>query len=543
MKKTVKILSLLLTMVLTLSIFTSCSQKKEVSSGSTLTYWASPTSQVTQTLTSFSEMLMYQEINKATGINVEFIHPSQGTSGSEAFQILLASADFPDIIEYNWSSYAGGPDRAIEEGVIISLNDYLEEYAPNYYNYMEGEYGKEKDYIYRRQSTTEQGNYYGFKNLAIGSYRGFGGFYVRKDLIDKWGMDIPQTIDDWEMVFEKAKSEGFEVPFTCQNMVFSPSSEDINAFNSAYGVGKGFYLDGENVKFGPFEANYKNYIEKLASWTKKGYIDKDFVTNDNSNIAAYMANGKSVASWGFVGSGLGTIIPAVKQNYPDSEFELAACPFPVLKKGDIPRFQNYCDESIEPAAAISKQCGENDEQRYKDAVRWCDYPYSEEGKILCSFGVEGVTYTKEKDEDGNVHYVYTDAIIDHEKIGAHSIEAALYHFFRPGNGPGLKQHPDYLNGFYQYDAQKDAIKIWNEHVEESRGTYFPKAVSFNDEESTRIAELTSYAQDNLIAGITNIILGKQSMDEYDSIVKKAKKDGYGELLKIYQSAYSRYLKK
>ena len=87
---------------------------------------------------------MFQEMEKATGTKVEFLHPTSGSTGSEAFQILLASGDYPDMIEYSWASYAGGPQQAIDDGIIISLNDYLEDYAPNYYDWLEGEKGKEK---------------------------------------------------------------------------------------------------------------------------------------------------------------------------------------------------------------------------------------------------------------------------------------------------------------------------------------------------------------------------------------------------------------
>ena len=53
---------------------------------------------------------------------------------------------------YGWggTAYAGGPDQAIADGVIIALNDYLEEYAPNYYSYMEGDRADEGGYEYKK---------------------------------------------------------------------------------------------------------------------------------------------------------------------------------------------------------------------------------------------------------------------------------------------------------------------------------------------------------------------------------------------------------
>ena len=130
--------------------------------------------------------------------------------------------------------------------------------------------------------------------------------------------------------------------------------------------------------------------------------------------------------------------------------------------------------------------------------------------------------------------------MDHEKIGAHSVEAALWHFFRPSNSPGLNQHPDYLNGFYPYEEQKEAIKIWNEHIDEAK-KHVLQGLSYTGEEATNKANIEAKGRDNLDAAISNIILGKASSDTLDDAIKQARKDGYSNLLKIQQAAYDRYL--
>ncbi len=538
MKKILKVISLVLCLVFVLGLFSACSDKPASKTSSAYTYWASLDSRAAQTITSYNEMLYYQEVCKATGIDVEFIHPASGSTGAEAFQILLSSGNYPDIIEYNWTKYAGGPDVAIADNVIIALNDYIKDYAPNYYDYMEGEKGKANDYLYRAQALTNGGNYYGFNALCIGNYRGTSGFYVRKDKLDEWNLDVPATIDDWENLFKTAKANGFTTPFVGTSTTFGFSSG--NQFNIAWRVGKNFYLDGDTVKFGPNEKAYKDYVAKMAEWVKLGYVDKDYVTNTNIEVEGYMTSGKSVACYGYVGSGIGKLLPAMAEK--DPKFDLVACPFPVLKDGETPWAQEMQSEVI-PAytAAISTQCGAEDEDRYKGAMAWLDYLYSDEGMILKFFGVEGDTYTTEIGEDGETHYVYTDKIYDHEKLGAHSIEAVLYKFMRPGGGPGFSDHPDYLNGFYSYEQQKDAIKVWNANLEEARKHILPP-LTYTTEEAAKIANIQASERENLNAVISNIILGKASLDTLDSAVKSAMENGYAEYLKIQQEAYDRYKK-
>lgn len=536
MKKTAKIIAFILSFVMIISLC-GCGNKEKSSGEKEFTYWQTMAPNSSKTLTTFEDMMMYKEMAKATGINIKFIHPAAGSVGTEAFQILLSSGDYPDMIEYDWANYAGGPDQAVNDGVIISLNDYLEKYAPNYFDYMEGKKGKEASYGYKSATVSNSGNYYGFKALNIGSFRGFEGLYVRKDMLDKWGIDIPETIDDWTLLFKTAKENGVKSPLTGPQQLFTVKY--TNLFNTAWKVGKNFYVDNGKVKFGPFEKAYKDYVAKMAEWTKAGYVDIDYVTNDSTTIHANMTNGNSVAAFGYVGSNMGMLLPAMETRDPD--YNLAACPYPVLKKGDTPWFQAIQARASDPTLAISVQCGKDDENRYIDAIKWCDYLYSDEGLVLKSFGIEGDTFTTEKGEDGEEHYIYTDKINkNYNDIGGQSITDALYHYMRPANAPGINQHPDYLNGMYAYEQQKEAIVLWNKYSDVAEKHVLP-SLPYTGEEASRKAEIESAARDNLDAAISNIILGKASIDTLDAAVEKARKSGYGELLKIQQTAYDRYI--
>lgn len=537
MKKLTKILAVILTMVLIGGTFASCGSENKVSTGGKYTYWVTLDGNTAQTLTSFNEHLMYQEMQKRTGTEVEFIHPAKGSTGSEAFQILMASGDFPDMIEYYWRNYAGGPDQAINDGVIIALNDYLEDYAPNYYSYMEGKNSKEKDY--KLGAISNDGNYYGFKDLRASDYAGFEGLYVRADLLKKWGLDIPETIDDWENVFKVAKENGIKYPLTCNQSVLV--AFDKATFQNGWNVGGGYYLDGKTVKFGPFQPEYKEYIKKMNEWVKKGYIDIDFVTNDITTIRGALTNGTSIASQGGIGGDLGTLLSAMKER--DPEYDLVACPYPVMKKGDMPRFQWVGQDAGDPCVAISVQCGKDNEERYKEAINFCDYLYSDEGIILKNFGVEGDTFTIEKDENGEEHYVYTDKVVkNYDEFGASNLSAALYHFVIPANHPGFSQHPDYFRGYYEYAQQREALDVWNKYLDNAKKYVFPlSSINYTSEEAAEISNIEFAANDNLKAAICDMILGKRSIDDYDEVVKEAKKAGYDRHIEINQAAYNRYI--
>ncbi len=534
MKKSIKLTALICVILMVVGCFSGCGNKEEKvqNDGKSFTFWTVIDPMSGTTLSSYNDMLLYQEMEKRTGVHIDFIHPIEGSTGNEAFIAMLSGDKIPDMIEYSWDGYTGGPQQALDDEVIISLNDYLKDHAPNYYEYMEGETGKANDYRWKLEATTDDGRYYGFNVLNIGSLKAFAGLYIRGDKLREWGMEIPETIDDWTAVLAKAKSAGFQKPFTSTLGPMSFRSLGDTSFNSAFNVGKGLYLEGDEVVFAPFQKGFKEYVAQLADWTKAGYLDTGFVTNDNTKIEGNMANDISVAAWGWIGSGIGKILPAGQTLNP--EYELVACPYPVAEKGGKAEFQQIYPEATALAIGITPSCG-----NIEKAVEWCDFVYGEEGSLLQIFGVEGDTYTTEEREDG-IHYVYTDKIKYPTEFN--SVTDALYHYMLPCNHPGFNQHPDYLEGYYPYPQQVDAVNIWNECTEYAKPHKLP-TLSYTEEESREQTDIKEIAEAELEVAICDIILGKKSIDSYDEAIKKAKENGYDRYIEITQNAYDRYILK
>lgn len=536
MRKSKRILAFIAALALVVSA-SGCGKKETSGSGNAgnkeLTFWTVMDPNTTQSYNTNGDMLLYKELEKRTGVKVDFIHPIAGSTGNEAFLTMLTSKEMPDIMEYWWSDYNGGPEKAIEDEVIIALNDYLEELAPNYYDYMEGEKGKANNYLYKLQATSDKGHYYGFNTLAIGSSRTFAGICVRGDKLKEWGMSIPETIDEWTAVFAKAKADGFEYPFTCINdaLTFIGNS---HSFNTAFGVGKNLYLKGDKIVFAPFEEGFKEYIAQIAEWSKLGYIDPSYITNGWGDLDGNLANGISVAAFHYV-SDMGNITTAAKEKNPD--FELVACPYPVAEKGQTAEFQGVSAEAYTQALAISAKS-----ENIEEAIKWCDYIYSEEGNILHTFGVEGDTF-EIVEKDGEKHYSYTEKITKPENSGVTSIAQAIYKYCLPANHPGLTQHPDYLASYYPLSLQKDALELWNKNLDAARKHTLPDVLAYSKEESRELTDIKEIAENELEIAISDIILGKASIDTYDAAIKKAKENGYNRLIEITQAAYDRYIGK
>ena len=138
MKRTIKVIAVGVVTALFTASLAGCggSKEKEVvkTEGKSFTYWATMDGISAATISDYSEMMMWQELEKRTGIHIDFIHPIEGSTGNEAFIAMMSGSERPDMIEYGWDNYTGGPQQALEDEVVIALDDYLKEYAPNYYD-------------------------------------------------------------------------------------------------------------------------------------------------------------------------------------------------------------------------------------------------------------------------------------------------------------------------------------------------------------------------------------------------------------------------
>ena len=84
--------------------------------------------------TYFSDMndrKITQYIEELTNIHMEYQIPAQGME-NETFGLLITSNDWPDIMWMNDIPITGGPDKWIDDGIVLELNDLIEDYAPNY---------------------------------------------------------------------------------------------------------------------------------------------------------------------------------------------------------------------------------------------------------------------------------------------------------------------------------------------------------------------------------------------------------------------------
>ena len=489
----------------------------------TITWWVSMHESVAANFSSLNETQFAKERIAQTGVNVEFIHPPMAQV-TEKFNLMIASQDYPDIIETKWNGFAGGgPHAAIEDGVIIPLNNVIEKAAPNLNAYL-----SENNDVLKGVSTDEK-EIFAFPFVRESDYLStYFGPMFRKDYLDRAGLDVPETIQEWETALYAFKDMGVEIPLavTLDNGKMKNSSP----FLGAYGAMGDFYVEDGKVKFGPYDdaVEFTEFVKLMAKWYKDGILNPNFVNTKSDAQSALGISGK----WGVIfassGGSFGSWIPAIQKNNPDAEFVPAK--YPVLNKGETPKFgqKNFkCDAGI---AAISTQCEE-----IELAARLLDYAYSEKGYMLYNFGKEGESYQM---IDGIP--TYTEMITNPDVNGGKPMGQMIAKYARASYSAPMIQSENYMKQYAKLDVQKQAIDTWSDTKQtEYALPYVLMTAEENSEYSAIMADINTYRQEELYKFIT----GTESLDRLSDYFTTLKNMKIERAIEINQTAYERYLER
>lgn len=510
-----KVLSGVLAGVMFAGLLTGCGSKGEESKA--ITYWAGiPMGDGSGDAKTIP---FVQYLNEATGIDVDFTIPStDGGQRKEQFNILVASGDYADIMEWNWASFSGGAQGAIDQGVIRPLNEYMDAgKLPNYKAYLEEH--PELDKLVK----TDSGEYYCIPFVRESDKsRVFNGPILRKDWLDDLGLEVPETIDEWENVLTQFKEKkGATAPLTLLTNFWA-----VGAFMGAYNVKNGFILDDDGkVIYGPMQDGYKEFLMKMNDWYKKGLLDSNFAQIDGNMLNSQMTSGKSGAAVNAAGGGIGKWLGAMGD---DPTYDLVGAKFPVLKKGDKPRYGTKAAMFDGSGAAITTSCSE---EKIDQALKLLDYAYSEEGRNLFNFGKEGVDYTL---VDGQP--TYTEHITKNPDGKTMSEMLALD--TRATGGP-FAQSERYTEQFLALPQQSAAVENWRYTDDEKYSV--PPVMTMTQEESEEYTRIVTNVDTLTGEKFIKYIQGTEDFSTWDSYVAELKKIGIDKAIKIQQAAYDRYM--
>jgi len=455
---------------------------------------------------------LYQE---KTGVTLEAVGGASGAYDmTESFLLLLASGDYPDLIQGNWISFTGGPNAAINDGYIIPLNDYTD-----YFPSLMQVYEDNPDWY--RMVQTDDGVLYNFPYLRgdVNSHTE-AGMVIRQDWLDAQNLPIPTTIDELTETMRTFKSAyNLSSAFTFE-MRWLWREWTSSGLSSAYGVCFPFFVDNGVVKFGMAEDGYREFMAQMAAWYEEGLLDPDFPSINKATVQSKFASGDV----GISIQQLNNVVGCVEANLDNPDYQVSGVPSFVDPDTGIAMFSHYYqiyDGSF--GISLSSQC-----DQIEDACRFLDYLYSDEGRVFATFGTEGETF-----EYVNGEPVYTDYVMNNPD--GYTPGTVKNRISRNFNYAAIREA--FIN--HIREEGREAHAKW---VNPNMDGYVYPPTTFTSIESSIISRNYSNIETYCQESMAKFVTGQWNTDtDWDAFIEQLNGYGLENVLKCYQDAYDRYM--
>ena len=512
---------------------TETSSSRIVPEGETLelTIWQTFEASKGITMTSFNDMKTWPLIEEETGIKVNFKHPAVG-SEDEQFNLMLASGDMPDIVFYTWHTVAGGPMKAVNDGLILDLSTIVPEYCPNYNALLES------NAELKQQIITDEGVLYGFASFSqdqrdknvegfIPAFQTFG-WLIREDWLRACGIDtLPETIEEWETALTAFKNgdpngngEADEIPLVAS------SADEISNWIRAWGINNDFYIadpQNQTVGYGYYTEEYRDALTTLARWYQNGLIDPDFAASDSKQKDSKITSNIGGAWTGSTSGGFGRYITMMKPDNPD--LDMTGTVPPSVIKGETYKFDSWSKYPIGRIAAISASS-----EHPIEAAKFCDYFYSEAGHMYMNWGIEGESYVI--DENGNPEFT---ELVTNNPDGL-SVDQVLIQYALSADDFFFCMDPQLWLARMSLPEQREMLPRW---ATGSLDRIMPPVLPTSDE-AAEMASIMGEVKTYVDEMFTKFVMGVESLDNFDMYMDNLRSLGIERAIELKQMQLDRY---
>lgn len=497
----------------------------------------------------YSDTLWVQELEKRLNIKLEFKGPLSSEDYNTAVNAMLVSGDYPDLLYFDWTQYTGGAIAGVEDGVIVPVSEIPEykEKVPNWFDVVES------NPEIRRAVTQDDGSVVTFchwePDMARSAYWGYA---IRKDWLDRLGLEVPTTVDECYEVLKAFKEKDAnsngdpndEIPFSCCNW-WGTAHPGMDTLGAAFSLKVNvMYREPTADKVTYWTeyndgANFKAYVETLRKWYGEGLIDEEVVSQKYDPWVAKITSDKvgmffcfpdSVADWE----------ASIKQSITDGGYgtpdDVAIYGLVPLKGIDgVPYTYDNDNAMVNYAGAnqptvITTAAVENG---YIDkCLELLNYLYSEEGSELNNWGVKGVSFIR--NEDGT--HSWTEAVTNDPD---YPMADAVFKYALPTMG-GWPKAMSYEAWGSMNLVAPDQIVTHQNYAKSDTSLDLP-TFALNAEETEVYNRVITDVNTAVSETYLAVVIGQKPVEELDNLLKQVDAMGIQDAIDAYQSAYERYL--
>lgn len=452
-----------------------------------------------------------------TGISLKNVTAGNTPNSNEAFNLMIAGGDLPDIV--GGKAVKENVNKFGPEGAFLALDDLIKEHAPNIYAQMQA-----RPDVFNAVRAGD-GELYFVPYLTDGKYG--RAYFVREDWLNKLGLKNPENVDELYDVLTAFRNsdpngngEKDEVPAFFRNW------EEVlrlvtlwDGRTSGSDTYHDFHVADGQIKHGYVGAGYREGLKNVAKWYKEGLIDPEVFTRGSSAREYLLSNdlGGFTHDW-FASTA--SYNDSVGASGKVEGFSLQAMIPPASISGV--RMEEHRRIPVKPEGwAISYS-----NKHVVETMKYMDFWWSEEGRRLANFGVEGEQYTL---VDGKAKF--TEEFLTNG---------------RPVNSQLNDIGAQVRRGFWQdYNYE---IQWTNKHALKGIALYDSGdylidqflGVAFNSEEQKVYDEKWASIRTFMLEKQQTWVLGAADIEaEWDDYIATVNKMGLEDVMAAMQSAYTR----
>jgi putative aldouronate transport system substrate-binding protein len=474
--------------------------------------------------------------------NIKFKFDTTPPDGAkEKRQISLASGDYPDA--YMLPGYIDQFSQADvlkygKQGVLIPLNDLIEQYAPNIKAAME------QDADLKAFNTAPDGNIYGLVAYSQCFHCSYPNkMWINTKWLDKLQLDMPKTPEEFKAVLKAFKTQDPNGNGVADEVPLSGSIEDFGVRVIPFLMNGFVYDDDRNylnltdgkVESAALKPEWKEGLNYIKSLYDEGLIDPGAFAQNAEAFKKIGENGDSQ----ILGAGAG-MHPAIFINIDTGNKNSADYnPVPPLT-GPHGSYATHDGGGVAPGAKFVITNKASEEQQIA-LIKLVDYMFTQEGQTNGASGMEGIDWRKPKEGEvalgeGVEPQIATIPAVEGE-APRNAGWSGTAHFYMPKEyrdsfvqGTDIYDPASYERRLYQatllYQGHepKELFPLWSIWVD-------PNEV---DEVSILQTNIKSYIEQNALQFIT----GNKSLEkDWDGYVKGLKDLKIDRYLEILQKAY------
>lgn len=488
-------------------------------SETTMTYWIpmppADSKGVRPDSVSFNAYMLEQ-----TNVSFEFVGPAANVA-ADNFSIMVASGDYPDFIEKFGNYFSAGYESAIEQEIIMDVSDLIDEYMPHYSAAMHATEDR------MLAVTTDSGAIPGFTSFyqdpADDSNVNTGyGAVIRLDWLEALGLELPETYDEYYEALKAMKDE-YGATIWLPNVGVPMNNAFIGGYDVAgYSTGTSvpFYVEDGEVKFGPMQDGYYDYVSMMAKWYSEGLIYQDFVSGtDVMNADTDLYASGQVGLFFCSNRAYNSLLTGY------ADLNLGAAVNPVKNAGDTVHIGTPSTvNSI--SVVMSSQCSDPEL-----GAKLIDWMYTEDASFHACYGFEGEAYTL----DAQGEPEFTD-LVTQNPDGREPVEALAslsINYFVWNSNPNIELE-------LQGEAYQTLYDVWGR--QDGNDWNYPSTATMTESESTEFAttysDIETYVREQTLRWICGeITLDQAAFDEFKENIEGM---GIDTCLETKQDAYDRY---